>query len=196
MTSSGSDQFSRRSLIVGDRAPDFEFKGPTADPLRSCALLRQGPVLLTFYRGAWCTCCQADLRDLMGAMADLTKTRATVLGVFHQLGPESGTRISREYGLSFPLVDDVNGRAAEAFGIRRSPSEMALIKSELGPELIALEEGEPWILPMQARYVIGPNGVIVHSEIVFDYNERSGAAGPDSCAAASGLTHRQRIPRA
>jgi hypothetical protein len=54
---------------------------------------------------------------------------------------------------------------------------MALIESELGPEFIALKEGEPWILPMQARYVIGPNGVIVHSEIVFDYNERSGAAG-------------------
>lgn len=176
MTSSGSDQFSRRALIVGDRAPDFEFTGPTADPLRSCALLRQGPVLLTFYRGAWCTCCQADLRDLMSAMADLTRTRTTVLGVFHQLSPESGTRISREYGLSFPLVDDVNGRVAEAFGIRRSPSEMALIESELGPELIALEEGEPWILPMQARYVVAPNGVIVHSEIVFDYNERSGAA--------------------
>jgi hypothetical protein len=140
-------------------------------------LLRLGPVLLTFYRGAWCTCCQADLRDLMSAMADLTRTRTTVLGVFHQLSLESGTRISREYGLSFALVDDVKGRAAEAFGIRRSASEISLIESELGPELIALEEGAPWILPMQARYVIGPNGVIVHSEIVLDYNERSGASG-------------------
>ena len=177
MTSSGSSQFSRRSLTVGDRAPEFEFAGPTAGPLRSCELLRQGPVLLTFYRGAWCSCCQADLRDLMSAMPDLTRTRTTVLGVFHQLSPESGARVSREYGLNFPLVDDVDGRAAEAFGIRRSASEIALIESELGPELIALKEGEPWILPMQARYVIGPNGIIVHSEIVFDYNERSDAAG-------------------
>jgi peroxiredoxin len=142
MTSSGSDQFARGSLIVGDRAPDFEFAGPTDGPLRSCALLRQGPVLLTFHRGAWCTCCRADLRDLMSAMADLMRTRTTVLGVFHQLSPESGKSISREYGLSFPLVDDVNGRAAEAFGIRRSPSEMALIESELGL-FTALNEGEP-----------------------------------------------------
>ena len=176
MTSYGLDHFSCRSLAVGDRAPEFEFVGPAADTLRSSALLRQGPVLLTFYRGAWCTCCQADLRDLMSAMPDLTRTRTTVLGVFHQLSPEAGTRISREYGLNFPLVDDVDGRAAEAFGIRRSPNEMALIASEFGPELIALKE-EPWILPMQARYAIGPNGVIVHSEIVFDYNERSDAAG-------------------
>src|SRR5689334_722898 len=135
MTSSGSTQFSHRSLTVGDRAPEFEFAGPTAGPLRSCALLRQGPVLLTFYRGAWCRCCQADLRDLMSVMPDLTRTHTTVLGVFHELSPESGTRIRREYGLNFSLVDDVDGRAAKAFGILRSPSEMALIESEFGPEL-------------------------------------------------------------
>lgn len=176
MTSSGLGQLLRRSLVMGDRAPDFEFTGLTATSLQSCTLLRLGPVLLTFYRGAWCPCCQADLRDLMSAMSGLTRSRTTVLGVFYHLSPESGTRISLEYGLSFPLVNDVNGRAAESFGIRRSASELARIESELGPELVALEEGEPWILPMQARYVIGTNRVIVHSEIVFDYNERSGAA--------------------
>jgi peroxiredoxin len=110
-------------------------------------------------------------------MPDLRRTHTTVLGVFHKLSPESGARISREYGLSFPLVDDVDGRAAEAFGIRRSASEMALIESEFGPELLALKEGEPWIVPMQARYVIGPNGVIARSEVVFDYDKRSDAAG-------------------
>jgi peroxiredoxin len=177
MTSYGLDHFSHRSLAVGDRAPEFEFAGPIADPLRSSALLRQGPVLLTFYRGAWCRCCQTDLRDLIGTMPDLRRTHTTVLGVFHKLSPESGARISREYGLSFPLVDDVDGRAAEAFGIRRSASEMALIESEFGPELLALKEGEPWIVPMQARYVIGPNGVIARSEVVFDYDKRSDAAG-------------------
>lgn len=177
MMSSGSNQSARRTLKAGDKAPEFEFAGPFAGPLRSCALLRQGPVLLTFYRGAWCTCCKADLRDLMSAMACLTRIRTTVLGVFHELSPESGTRIAREYGLSFPLVDDVDGRAAEAFGILRSPSEMAVIESEFGPEVMALKEGEPWILPMQARYAIGSNGIVVHSEIVFDYNERSDAAG-------------------
>ena len=30
---------------------------------------------------------------------------------------------------------------------------------------------------MQARYVIGPNGVIACSEVAFDYNKRSDAAG-------------------
>jgi len=173
VTSYGPDHFSRPPLAMGDTAPQFEFVGPTADPLRSSALLRQGPVILTFYRGAWCACCQTDLRDLTHTMPELRKTHTTVLGVFHQLSSESCTRISHEYGLNFPLVDDVDGRTAEAFGIRRSATKIA----EFGPELLALKEGEPWILPMQARYVIGPDGVIARSEVVFDYDKRSDAAG-------------------
>jgi peroxiredoxin len=64
MTRFGLDEPPRHFLAAGDRAPEFVFVGPTPDPLRSAVLLRQGPVLMTFYRGAWCACCQADLREL------------------------------------------------------------------------------------------------------------------------------------
>jgi peroxiredoxin len=165
----------QRQLSDGDKAPEFEFAAPDARRFRSSELLCDGPVLLTFYRGAWCACCQSDLRDLMRAMPGIRKTRSTVLGVFHQLGPDANARIAREYALDFPLVDDVDGRAAEAFGVRRSASELARIESEFGPELLALKEGEPWILPMQARFVIGTDGVVARSEIVFDYSERRSA---------------------
>jgi peroxiredoxin len=167
----------RQYLSEGDRAPEFEFNDRSGKLLRSSDLLRQGPVLLTFYRGAWCTCCRSDLRDLMRVMPEVRKTCSTVLGVFHELSPEANSRVSREYALDFPLVNDVGGRAAEAFGIRRTSAEMARIESEFGPELLALKEGEPWILPMQARFVIATDGVVAHSEVVFDYDERSSARG-------------------
>lgn len=163
----------RKLLSEGDKAPEFEFVDSHDRRLRSSDLLRQGPVLLTFYRGAWCTCCQSDLRDLMRAMPEMRTTPSTILGVFHQLSPEANTRIAQEYSLDFPLVDDIDGRAAEAFGIRRSASEIARLDSEFGSELLALKEGEPWISPMQARFLIGPDGVIARSEVISNYNERS-----------------------
>jgi peroxiredoxin len=113
----------------------------------------------------------------MHTMSDWRRTHTTVLGMFHQLDREAGLRISHEYGLDFPIVDDADGRAAEAFGIRRSPDEDVQIEREFGPVPRALKEGAPWIVPMQARYVIGSDGVIAHSEVVFDYNERSNATG-------------------
>ena len=50
------------------------------------------------------------------------------------------------------------------------------LKMKFGPELLALKEGQPWITPMQARYLIGRDGVITHSEIVTRYEDRSSAA--------------------
>jgi peroxiredoxin len=112
-------QLERKQLVEGDRAPEFEFVTRDAKRLRSSELLRQGPLLLTFYRGAWCMCCQSDLRDLMRAMPAIRRTGSTVLGVFHDLGPEGNDRIVSECGLDFPLVDDADGSVAEAFRARQ-----------------------------------------------------------------------------
>jgi len=161
-------------LTRGDRAPVFELLDPLVGGLlHSAELLRSGSLLITFYRGAWCGCCQADLRDLKHAMPWLRTNNIIVLGVFHELNPEACVRIRNAYQLEFPLVDDPYGRAAKLFGIRRSFAEMAAIENEFGPDLLALKEGQPWILPMQARFMIGQDGIIMHSEVLADYNDRS-----------------------
>jgi peroxiredoxin len=169
------NQQERKHLDRGDRAPQFEFVTRDARRIRSTDLLRQGPLLLTFYRGAWCMCCQSDLRDLEHAMPAIRRTGSTVLGVFHDLGPDGNDRIANEYGLDFPLVDDADGRVAEAFGVRRTPGERALDNAELGDVPSALRDGGPWIVPMQARFVIAVDGTIARSDVVFDYNERTSA---------------------
>jgi peroxiredoxin len=167
-----TEGLNRRDLAIGEPAPAFEFKDPAGSIFRSAELLEKGPVLLTFYRGAWCNCCQADLRDVVSVMPDLLGCRLTILGVFCGLSLQASERIYEEYSLDFPLVNDVGGHAAHAFGIRRSPEELVEIERELSPELLALKGGEPWILPMQARFVIDRGGRIARSEIIFDYAER------------------------
>jgi peroxiredoxin len=168
-----SDGIQPRHLLDGDKAPDFEFLTADGRRLRSSDLLREGPVLLTFYRGAWCMCCQADLRDLMQAMSAIRKTGATVVGVFHDLAPGASQNITQEYGLDFPVVDDVDGHVAESFGVRRSPDEQALDDRDV-PSVL---QGGPWILPMQARFLIGKDGILARREIILDYSDRSNVCG-------------------
>jgi peroxiredoxin len=110
-------------------------------------------------------------------MPELRKTGITVIGVFHELSAEANARISDEYGLDFPIVDDAEGRVAEAFGVRRTAEEIGQLESEFGPELLALKTGEPWIIPMQARFLIGTDGAIARSEVISDYNQRCDVAG-------------------
>lgn len=42
-----------RAKKAGDRAPDFTLPNSNGEPVRLSQLLARGPVVLTFYRGAW-----------------------------------------------------------------------------------------------------------------------------------------------
>ena len=46
-----------RALRRGDRAPDFILRDGTGDWVSSQHLRSRGPVVLCFYRGAWCPYC-------------------------------------------------------------------------------------------------------------------------------------------
>jgi len=56
------------ALREGDRAPDFELPDARGQLVRLNTLLLDGPVVLTFYRGAWCPYCNTQLRDFQAAL--------------------------------------------------------------------------------------------------------------------------------
>jgi peroxiredoxin len=162
-----------KQLAEGDEAPPFQLTGPTGIAYNSTEILKAGPLLLTFYRGGWCMCCQADLRDLVRSSPKLRKAGLTVIGVFHELDPNVNARMSEEYGLEFPIVNDDMGKVAEAFGVRYTASELQSLENEFGREPLAFRTGQPYIIPMQARFLIRSDRLIARSEIIFDYNQRS-----------------------
>ena len=49
---------------VDEIAPVFALPDATGTSVSSATLLRQGPLILTFYRGLWCPYCQRDLHAL------------------------------------------------------------------------------------------------------------------------------------
>jgi peroxiredoxin len=101
-----------KCLAQGDRAPAFEMVDPAFGIIHSSQLLPIGPVLLTFYRGAWCQCCQIDLRDLANTMPSFRKKNVSVLAVFHGLNSEMNARIRQTYNLKFPLESESEALAA------------------------------------------------------------------------------------
>jgi hypothetical protein len=57
-----------QALAVGDRAADFELPNAQGHPVHLADQLDRGPVVLTFYRGAWCPFCNLQLRSLQHAL--------------------------------------------------------------------------------------------------------------------------------
>jgi hypothetical protein len=53
-----------RALKVGDQAPSFSLKDAEGNVVDSAALLKTGPLIVSFYRGVWCPYCNMELQAL------------------------------------------------------------------------------------------------------------------------------------
>jgi peroxiredoxin len=176
----------RRLLGVGDLAPAFSLTGPKFGRVSSAELLRQGPVIVNFYRGLWCSYCQRDLAELEEMMTRIRSVESSVLAIAHNIGSRMHSGIREDIDVSFPILDDKDGRVAEQFGLRWSPEEAQIIEAELGMNIVTLRDTGPWIFPMQARYVIDQHGIIAFAEVVYNWDTRSKLVGMLPILAALG----------
>jgi peroxiredoxin len=163
----------QRALKAGDKAPVFTLNDPDGKPVSSAELLKQGPLVLTFYRGVWCPYCNMDLQALQEALPELAAQGAKLVAVSPQTAPNS-RRSQRENKLSFPILSDPSNEVAASFGLRFKLQDelIDLYKSTFKNNLALVNGDESWTLPMPARYVIGQDGVIAYAEVNPDYTQR------------------------
>ena len=161
-----------RALKVGDVAPEFTLPDPDGNPFSSKALLARGPLVVTFYRGAWCPFCNYDLTALEEARSEIEARGATLIAISQQLGPNS-RKSQRQNGLGFPILGDHGGEVAAQFAVRWTlPDYLRVTQTMLGADLPQFNGEDSWTLPMPARYVIAQNGTIVYAEVNADYTRR------------------------
>jgi peroxiredoxin len=156
----------------GQNAPRFILPDVDGVPVDSAELLAKGPVVLTFYRGNWCPYCNLDLQAIEAAAAGFRALGASVVAISQQTSANS-RKSQVQNGLSFPILSDHGGQLAAAFNLRfRLPQDLIDVYKGFGVDLPVIN-GEPsWTLPMPARYVIAPDGVIAYSEVNPDYTRR------------------------
>jgi peroxiredoxin len=94
------------ALAVGDRAADFELPNARGRRVRLADRLERGPVVLTFYRGAWCPFCNLQLRRLQQALPAIEALRASLLAISPQL-PDGLRAIVDKNGLTFEVLSDL-----------------------------------------------------------------------------------------
>jgi hypothetical protein len=73
-----------RALKVGDLAPEFTLPDVNSNPVSSKVLLAKGPLVVTFYRGAWCPFCNFDLSALEEARSEIEARGASLVAISQQ----------------------------------------------------------------------------------------------------------------
>ncbi|QMV51770.1 peroxiredoxin-like family protein [Ewingella americana] len=161
-----------RAVKVGDRAPTFLLKDENNQPVSSAELLAKGPLVVTFYRGAWCPYCNMELQAINEVLPEIQALNGSVVAISPQTQPNSRKAV-RNNQLSFPVLSDVNGEIAAAFGLRfRLPDYLIELYANLKNDLPLINDDPSWTLPMPARYVIGQDGMVLYAEINPDYTQR------------------------
>jgi peroxiredoxin len=160
------------ALAVGDRAADFELPNAQGRRIRLAEQLEHGPVVVTFYRGAWCRFSNLQLRRLGQALPDIETLGASLLAISPQL-PDGSRAIVDENGLTFEVLSDVNSTVASTYGVTFTlqAGDQALFL-EVGNDLRQGNGDSSWVLPAPATFVIAADATIHHARVDPDYTAR------------------------
>ncbi|MBN1916497.1 MAG: dienelactone hydrolase family protein [Verrucomicrobia bacterium] len=166
-----------KATNVGDTAPLFELPDASGKTVKLADLLKQGPVVIAWYRGGWCPYCSAELPALEQALPAIRDRGATLVAISPQT-VENSADTAKKLGLTFPLLSDAGGKVAERYGIRYVlDSEVSAIYKQFGLDLKKANDDDSDTLPLAATYIIASDGKVRYAFIDADYKKRAEPRG-------------------
>jgi peroxiredoxin len=159
------------TLKPGDPMPGFMAPMIDGRLVSSLELLRSGPLVISFFRGAWCTFCVEELRALDAAIPQFAARSVGVVAISPETS-EPARRLQSE--LSIPLLSDVAYAIGLLFGvIFVVPPFMRAHLEARGINLGELHGSRTWMLPIPATYVIDRNGAVAAAFVDPDFTCRT-----------------------
>lgn len=162
----------QQAVRAGAKAPVFELPELGGGSRSLAEELRHGPLVISFYRGAWCPYCNLEAQALQAALPQIEAAGGRLLAIAPEL-PEHAGQIRDKGNLTFPLLFDRDNTVARRYGLVFTlPEALRPIYQSFGIDLVASQGNERFELPMPATYVVNADGVIAHAFVDVDYTRR------------------------
>lgn len=161
------------ALKVGAQAPMFELPDAKGSNVALASLLKQGPVVVTWYRGAWCPYCNIQLHAYQEALGDIKSAGGQLVAISPQT-PDNSMTFAEKQNLEFTVLSDSGNKVAHQFGLAyKLPEAVAKV---LGERLAASNGDKSAELPLSATYVLDQSGKVVYAFVDADYRNRAETA--------------------
>jgi len=166
-----------KGLAVGEQAPKFEAKDKDGLTYVLKDELKNGPVVLIFYRGQWCPVCNRHLSNIQDSLKYIYEKGATVIAVSPEK-PELLKKTEEKTGITITLLHDDGYKIADAFDVTFAPStkQKVVYNTWLGADLKDAHSDESQRLPVPATFIINTDGIISWRQFDTDYHNRSTVA--------------------
>ncbi|MEZ5833274.1 MAG: peroxiredoxin-like family protein [Dongiaceae bacterium] len=161
-----------RTAKVGATIPDVTLPDHLGKPTRLLDLLAGRPAIISFYRGGWCPYCSMELRAYQAALDQIHEAGGIFIAVSPER-PDNALSTAEKNGLKFPVLSDVQGKFANALGLRFELSEaIVALYRKFGHDLPMHNGDDKWALPIPATFVVDRGGRIVLAHTNADYRAR------------------------
>lgn len=160
------------AISSGDSAPDFALPNARGGCVQLYQALKQGPVVLSFYRGGWCPFCNLELQALQARLPDIQALGAHLIAISPET-PDHSLTTAEKHGLGFEVLSDTGNRTARAYGLLFTVyQEMRPLYLKWGLDVPACNGDDSWELPVPATYVIDTSGLVRAAHVDKDYTRR------------------------
>lgn len=162
----------QQALKTGDRCPDFSLNNGRGEAITSQQLLSKGPLVISFYRGAWCPYCNLEIRTLSSSLAEIRAQGAELVAISPQI-PAKAEQQSTELKLDFEVLSDSENALARQFGLVFTlPAVLRPVYQAWQLDIPAHNGDQRFELPVPATYVVDREGLIRYHFVDSDYTRR------------------------
>lgn len=161
-----------KGLKKGEKAPNFNLPNATGETIELYEQLKQGPVVLTFYRGNWCPFCNMELRAYQQILGEIHEQGAELIAISPQT-PDQSMSIQEKHDLEYIVLSDESNEVANQFNlVYQLPEYLIETYKEIGLRVDQHNGDDTWTLPVSATYIIQTDGTIEFEYTKSDYKDR------------------------
>ena len=163
----------KRTLKTRDSLPNGTLLNSNSKEVQIYDLLKQTPLVITFYRGGWCPYCNLQLKAMQGILQDIVEKGASLVAITPEL-PDASIATKHKNELSFTILSDVDNTYANALSLAYSlPPDLVNIYQKNGIDLIKNQNNKDTQLPIPATYIVNQVGEITYHFLDPDYKNRA-----------------------
>ncbi|MGE9295882.1 MAG: peroxiredoxin-like family protein [Puniceicoccales bacterium] len=157
---------------VGDQAPNFTLPHADGSQVELAALLEDGPVVLTWYRGGWCPYCNMQLAAMQDLLPAFEQANTTLVAISPE-APDHSLSTQEKNELDFYVLSDLHNKVGKDYGIVYELDTPTHDKYEEIFGLSKINQDESGELPLAVTYVVDKNGKIAYEFVDVDYTKRA-----------------------
>ncbi|MDT8451998.1 MAG: peroxiredoxin-like family protein [Gammaproteobacteria bacterium] len=165
-------QLPNPGIQVGEQAPDFILSNAFGKKVELSEELKKGPVVLVFYRGAWCPFCNMYLHALQDNLPGFEQYGARLITITPQTPDKSAEQIEKD-SYPFEVLSDLDNQVMQDYKLYfRIPDDLVAVYKKIGLDIESYNGEGRNELPVPGTFVIDRQGVVRAMHADTDYKKR------------------------